>query len=334
MGKEQQSEKQVTNLEDARKIIRKDYGERSLKHYKKPVKWPTISTGIIALDSTLGGGAPLGRMVEFVGEQSSGKTSLALSIGAEAQKAFPKSYCAYIDAEHALDTQWAAKIGIDFKRFEHCEPEFGEDAMMMMEIYLQTGQCSTIILDSVAAILPKAEIKKDVGEANIGKQAKLVADSLRRINRWLNKNPGTTVMWINQKRAKIAAGPGGGNFNYEPTKATGGKALPFYCTTRFSVRKTEAVKVQEVIVGQKVKVDVLKNKVNNGPGGQVIFSIDNRVGIDKAKEILDLGIADGTIVKGGAWYTFGDEKFQGEDKAKKYIQDNLNHWLKTYKKGS
>lgn len=316
------------NLNGLRTELRKKFGEDAIKVYTEAHRTPTVSTGIIALDQALGGGFAEGRMTELLGEASSGKTTIALAALANAQKKYPDKRAIYVDTEHALDTVWAEKLGVNLNKLDHVEPEFGEDAIFIMEAYLKTKEVSILVLDSAAALLPKAEADNDIGDANIGLQARLIASAMRRINKLLNKNPETMVIWINQKRARIGGGPA--SFAFEPTKSTGGKALPFYMTTRISVVKIKALRDNDRNeYGQVVVADVLKNKVNNGPGAKVTFQIDNAHGIDTPQELLELAQAAGKVEKSGAWYTFvgEDEKVQGENAAKDIIRTKyLEKW--------
>jgi recombination protein RecA len=318
-------------LSGLRDNLRKQFGDETIINYSESRPHPTVSTGVLALDRALGGGVPRGRMTELYGENSSGKTTLALSIVASAQKEFPDKTCVYIDAEHAFDSGWAEKLGVDLTKFEHVEPEFGEDAIFIMEAYLSTGNCSVIVLDSVAALLPKKEGEGNIGDANIGLQARLVASSLKRINRILNKySRDSVLLFINQKRAQIAGGPA--SFRFEPSKTTGGKALAFYMTTRLPIVAIQRLKgSDDSPLGQVVKVDVLKNKVNTGPGKSITFRITNKDGIDTAHELLEFAEQNSLLTKAGSWFTFADteEKAQGEENAKQIIKEKyFSKWKK------
>ncbi|MBU8920819.1 MAG: DNA recombination/repair protein RecA [Bacteroidales bacterium] len=329
MAKKQKKKKTASTIADLRKELRKKYDERTIIQYTKGEPTPTIPTGCIRLDRALGnGGVPRSRMLELSGENSSGKTTLALSIAAEAQRALKERFVVYIDVEMALDTVWAETLGINFKLFDHCRPLTGEDAISMLEAYIRTNQCSVIIVDSVAALLPKAVTANEIGEANIGAQARLVSDAVKRCASLLRDYPDTIVIFINQKRARIGGGPA--SFSFDPTKTTGGKALPFFCTTRLSLAKIESLKnADKEQVGQVVMVNVLKHKVNGGPGARVKFSIDQERGIDAAREVLELAIEKGLVEQKGTWYLFSDtEKEQGEAKAKTFIRENLKKWTK------
>jgi len=331
--KKETTQTQDTEVEKIRKEIRTKFGEDSVRTYTKVVAHPTVSTGIIALDKALGGGVPEGRMIELFGNNSTGKTTISLSIAACAQKKYPNKQVVYVDAEHALDLAWATKLGINLKQFEHCEPEFGEDAIFMLEAYLRSGEVSVGIVDSVAALLPEVEAKGDIGDANIGLQARLIAQAVRRINRMLRKaSRQSIIIFINQKRARIGGGPV--SFAFEPSKNTGGKALPFYMTTRIDLSKIKAIKDENGNeTAQLVRAQVLKNKVNDGPGVRATFLINNKLGIDTAQEILDFALQKGDITRAGSWYqiTATEEKIQGEEGIKEVIREKyLDKWKQKY----
>ena len=296
------------------------FGEDSVRTYTANDKIiETTSTGILALDEVLGGGIPLGRMIELIGHSSSGKTTIILSTMVQAQKQFKDKHVVFIDVEHALDLEWAKKLGIDLSRFIHAQPEFAEEALFMMERYAASGKVSIIGLDSVPALLPSVEMDNDIGDSNIGVQARLIAQEMRRIGRILFKGKSTAIMFINQKRAQLQSR---GSFTHEPTKSTGGMALPFYMTTRLDVTKVETLKEQDVEVGQRVMVYVRKHKVLSGPGARIYFYINNVLGIDTAQEILERKLKDGSIVKSGSWYSMEgvEGKVQGESAMKEIIR--------------
>jgi recombination protein RecA len=319
-----------TTLEEIKKKLAERYGT-NVRKYERGAATPTYKTGSIKLDQGLGGGLARGRLTEIIGENTSGKTTLALSVCAEAQKAQPEMSVLYVDKEHTLDTQWAEKIGIDWSRFEHGEPTRAEEALTMMEAFMQTGQCSVIVLDSIAAMLTEAEAENAIGEANIGSQARLLAVGLKRIVQMLPQHPETTLIFVNQMRARIGGGPT--SFNFEPTKTTGGKAPPYYMTTRLMLTRVETLNEGEGDkqhqVGQVVLVRILKNKINNGPGMRVKFAIDQVCGgIDKAKEVLDLAIEKELIQKSASWYVFSEDiKEQGAKAAKEIIRKDLDQWI-------
>ena len=284
--------------------------------YEKPPEINRIPTGVLDLDLALGGGIPCGRMSELFGNPSAGKTTVVLSIMAEAQKKFPDKNCVYVDVEHALDLNWAQQIGVDLARFEHAQPEFGEDALNVILEYLKTGHVSVIALDSVAALTPKPEREGDFGNANIGLQARLVAQAMRTLSSVLFKHKDTSIIFINQKRADLSGPP---KFTaYEKAKPTGGKALPFYMTSRLEIYKIETLKdSSDNEVGQRVEVRIWKHKLPPGPGGRAKFVINNSIGIDKALILLEQKLVSGEIIKAGSWYAFPDKtKVQGEEAAK------------------
>jgi recombination protein RecA len=319
-----------TDLSSVRTELKEKFGVDVIQRYTEAKHIDTIPTGIIGLDKAMGGGIPLGRMIELVGDSGAGKTTIILSTMVQAQKKFPNKTVVYIDAEHALDVPWAVKLGINLNNFDHVNPEFAEDALLILEKYASSGKVSLIAVDSVAALLPSQEMEGDIGDANIGLQARLVAQAMKRITSILFKDRNTSVMFVNQKRAQLQSR--GGFQGYEPTKATGGKALPFYQSTRMEVARIGTIKNnKEEEVGQEVQVYVRKHKVLSGPGTRIVFEIDKRIGIDTAKEILKLGEEQGSIVKAGSWYYIKglDGKFQGEDSIKTKIRESLNTaWVK------
>lgn len=317
-------------MEKVREELRDKFGKDSIRVYTESKKTPTIPTGILSLDKALGGGIALGRMTELYGNPSSGKSTVSLSICAQAQKQFPDKYVVYVDVEHALDTVWAEKLGINWSRFEHAQPELAEDSIFMMQFYLKSGKCSVIVLDSVAALAPKSEMESNIGEANIGIQARLVASAMRRLNSSLKNFPETSLIFINQKRARLQGGPS--SFSFESSKTTGGKALPFYMTTRMNVIYIGKAQLPNGdVIGQDVKIEIPKHKVNTGPWGKAQFRIDNKLGIDTAQELLSLAIDSGKIIKSASWYAFADtdEKIQGEEKVKEIIRNKyMDEWIK------
>lgn len=330
--KTKETKQEISAVAEIRKQLRGMFGQDSIKIYDKAVRRPAVATGVIKLDKALGGGVAEGRMLELVGDNSSGKTTVALSIAASYQQKHPDSRCIYIDVEHALDTEWAEKLGINFKKFEHVEPDFAEDAIFMLEAYLKSGETGVAILDSVAAMLPKTEMENDIGDANIGLQARLISSAMRRINLLLKEQPQTVLIFINQKRARIAGG--GPSFAYEPSKSTGGKALPFYMTTRINLAKIKSItNSKQEETGQMIRASVTKHKIFRGPGGKTTFQIDNTLGIDTAQELLEFAIEDGRVEKAGSWLTFvdHDKKVQGEEAAKRFIRESLlEEWKVQY----
>jgi len=308
------------------KQLQHKYGQIAAITYDDITAIETIPTGILALDRVLGGGVPVGRMIELLGDPSSGKTTLALTIIANAQKKFENKHILYVDVEHTLDLPWAVKIGVNvFDRFIHSNPITGEQAFAIIEDALETGQISVVVVDSVAALMPEAEKENEIGEANIGLQARLVAQAIRRLNSLMPKHREILIIFINQQRAQIGGGPT--SFSYGAfKKATGGLALPFYMTTRMKVAKLKSIfDVDKNVIGQEVKVDVLKHKVLGGPGHKISFRIDNKSGIDLAQELLDWAVEQKKIKQSGSWYTIENvtESFQGEVNVKTYIKEHL-----------
>ncbi len=328
--------KEVTTSNDLVSVLQSKYGQLAATTYDKVFAVNSIPTGILALDRALGGGVPLGRMIELLGDPSSGKTTMALTIAANSQLKFPDKNVLYVDVEHALDLQWASKIGVNVTdNFIHSNPITGEEACDIVEIGLESGQVSVIIIDSVAALMPEVEKKTEIGEANIGAQARLVAQAIRRLNSSMPLHKECIIIFINQQRARIGGGPS--SFAYGPTKkATGGLALPFYMTTRMKVAKIETtLDADKNVTGQKVKVDVLKHKVLSGPGHKVNFRISNKFGIDTTHELLEWGIETNRIKQSGSWFEIigVTEKFQGEEKVKKYIDEHLfDNWKNEFTK--
>lgn len=310
-------------LSELRSEIRSKYGEDVVTVHTAPKKYEFVSTGVIALDGALGGGVPLGRMVEILGKQSSGKSTIALSIAANAQKTYPNKHIVYVDTEKTLDLIWAEKLGINIKTLEHVEPITGEDTFNIIEAYVKSEKTSVIILDSVPATAPAAELEGEIGDANIGLQARLMAQVLRRLVTPVARANCILVL-INQKRANLQSR--GGFAGFEPVKSTGGMALPFYMSTRLDVARIGTVKEEEKEVGQLVQVQVLKHKLGIGPGAKIVFEIDNRIGIDYLKQLLEIALTTGRITKSGSWYIFSDkEKVQGEIQAKKLLGEKYNN---------
>lgn len=318
--------KRKTNEIDVVKQLQDKYGEIAAITYDDITTIDTIPTGILALDKVLGGGVPVGRMIELLGDPSSGKTTLALTILANAQKKFTDKQVLYVDAEHALDLPWAVKIGVDVtNRFIHSHPITGEEAFAIIEDALETGQISVVVIDSVAALMPEAEKENEIGQANIGLQARLVAQAIRRLNSLMPKHREILIIFINQQRAQIGGGPTSFSFGAFK-KATGGLALPFYMTTRMKVARIKSkFDADKNVIGQEVKVDVLKHKVLGGPGHKISFHIDNKSGIDLAQELLDWAVKEKKVKQSGSWYTIENvkESFQGEVNVKAYIKEHL-----------
>ncbi|AOE87082.1 recombinase RecA [Pseudomonas sp. TCU-HL1] len=276
---------------------------------------PAISTGSLGLDIALGiGGLPKGRIVEIYGPESSGKTTLTLSVIAEAQKM--GATCAFVDAEHALDPDYAGKLGVNVDDLLVSQPDTGEQALEITDMLVRSNAVDVIIVDSVAALVPKAEIEGEMGDAHVGLQARLMSQALRKITGNI-KNANCLVIFINQIRMKIGVMFG------NPETTTGGNALKFYASVRLDIRRTGAVKEGEEVVGSETRVKVVKNKVAP-PFRQAEFQIMYGKGIYRTGEIIDLGVQLGLVEKSGAWYSYQGNKIgQGKANAAKYLEDNL-----------
>ncbi|MBA1192684.1 recombinase RecA [Pseudomonas entomophila] len=275
---------------------------------------PAISTGSLGLDIALGiGGLPKGRIVEIYGPESSGKTTLTLSVIAEAQKA--GATCAFVDAEHALDPEYAGKLGVNVDDLLVSQPDTGEQALEITDMLVRSNAVDVIIVDSVAALVPKAEIEGEMGDMHVGLQARLMSQALRKITGNI-KNANCLVIFINQIRMKIGVMFG------SPETTTGGNALKFYASVRLDIRRTGAVKEGDEVVGSETRVKIVKNKVSP-PFRQAEFQILYGKGIYRNGEIIDLGVAHGFVEKSGAWYSYKGSKIgQGKANAAKYLQEN------------
>jgi recombination protein RecA len=273
-----------------------------------------IPTGSIALDVALGiGGLPRGRVVEIYGPESSGKTTVALHAIANAQKA--GGICAFIDAEHALDPEYAKKLGVDIDALLVSQPDTGEQALEIMDMLIRSGALDLVVIDSVAALVPRAEIEGEMGDSHVGLQARLMSQALRKITGALHQSK-TTAIFINQLREKI------GVFFGSPETTTGGKALKFYSSVRLDVRRIETLKDGQDAVGNRTRVKVVKNKVAP-PFKQAEFDIIYGVGISREGSLIDLGVECDVIKKSGAWYTYeGDQLGQGKENARGFLIDN------------
>ena len=280
----------------------------------KVIDIPTISTGSLALDLALGiGGVPRGRVVEIFGPESSGKTTLALHITAEAQT--HGGMVAFIDAEHALDMGYARKLGVDVDSLLVSQPDTGEQALDIAEILVRSGAIDVIVIDSVAALVPRAEIEGDMGDQHMGLQARLMSQALRKLTATISKSR-TCVIFINQIRMKIGVIFG------SPETTTGGNALKFYATQRMDIRRIGAIKDGTEVVGNRTKVKVVKNKIAP-PFKDAEFDIIYGHGISKEGDILDLGASLDIVEKSGAWYTFEGERIgQGRENVKKFLAEN------------
>jgi recombination protein RecA len=273
-----------------------------------------VSTGSLGLDIALGiGGLPRGRIIEIYGPESSGKTTLTLHIIAEAQKA--GGTCAFIDAEHALDPSYAAKLGVDVDNLLISQPDTGEQALEIADTLVRSGAIDILVVDSVAALVPKAELEGDMGEAHMGLQARLMSQALRKLTASISRTR-CMVVFINQIRQKIGVMFG------NPETTTGGNALKFYASVRMDIRRIGQIKDKEEIIGNQTRVKIVKNKVAP-PFRQVEFDIMYGEGISKTGEILDLGVKAGVVEKAGAWYSWNEQRIgQGRENAKQFLKDN------------
>ena len=273
-----------------------------------------VSTGSIALDVALGiGGLPKGRVVEIYGPESSGKTTLTLHVVAEIQKA--GGTAAFIDAEHALDPGYAEKLGVDVDELLVSQPDTGEQALEITDMLVRSGSVDLVVIDSVAALTPKAEIEGDMGDSHMGLQARLMSQALRKLTANI-KRSNTLVIFINQIRMKIGVMFG------SPETTTGGNALKFYASVRMDIRRTGAIKKGDEVIGNETKVKVVKNKVAP-PFKTVNFEILYGEGISRHGEIIDLGVQHGIVDKAGSWYSYGDDRIgQGKENVREFLRNN------------
>jgi recombination protein RecA len=303
-------------VEQAITQIEKQFGRGSIMKMDvdKVLDIPVISTGSLALDLALGiGGVPRGRIVEIYGPEASGKTTLALHIGAEAQAA--GGVVAYIDAEHALDIGYARRLGIDVDSLLVSQPDTGEQALDITEILVRSGGIDALIIDSVAALVPRAELEGEMGDQHMGLQARLMSQALRKLTATIHKSM-TCVVFINQIRMKIGVMFG------SPETTTGGNALKFYASQRLDIRRLGAIKEGEQVTGNRTRVKVVKNKIAP-PFREAEFDIIYGTGISKEGDILDLGTSFDIVEKSGAWYSFKGERMgQGRENAKKFLIEN------------
>jgi recombination protein RecA len=277
-------------------------------------KVASISTGALALDLALGvGGVPKGRVIEIFGPESSGKTTLALHIIAETQKA--GGLAAFIDAEHALDPTYAQAIGVDLENLYFSQPDNGEQALEIADTLVRSGALDLVVVDSVAALVPRAEIEGEMGDSHVGLQARLMSQALRKLSGSLSRS-GTTAIFINQLREKIGVMFG------SPETTPGGRALKFYSSVRLDIRRIGALKAGNDTVGNQTRVKVVKNKV--APPFKVVdFDIMYGEGISKEGSLLDIGLDHGVVQKSGAWFAYGDERLgQGRENAKQFLKEN------------
>ena len=304
------------SLNDTLKLIQKTYGQGSIMKLgeKQKVDVDVISSGSIALDYILGvGGYPKGRVIEIYGPESSGKTTFALHAIAEVQRKDGKA--AFIDAEHAIDPLYAQNLGVNIDELILSQPDSGEQALEITEMLAKSGAIDLIVVDSVAALVPQAELNGEMGDAQVGLQARLMSKALRKLTAVLNKS-SCTIIFINQLREKVGIMFG------NPETTTGGRALKFYSSVRLEVRRGDAIKVGEDILGNEVKLKVVKNKVAP-PFKTAIVEITYGKGINKQAELLELAVKFDIIHKSGAWFEYNGEKIgQGKEKAKDFLAKN------------
>lgn len=273
-----------------------------------------IPTGSLGIDIALGiGGLPKGRIIEIYGPESSGKTTLALSVIAQAQKR--DGTCAFIDAEHALDPSYAKKIGVDIENLLVSQPDSGEQALEIADTLVRSGAIDVMVVDSVAALVPKAELEGEMGDAHMGLQARLMSQALRKLTATVARS-NTLIIFINQIRMKLGVMFG------NPETTTGGNALKFYASVRMDIRRVGAIKDKDEVIGSQTRVKIVKNKVAP-PFKTVDFDIMYGEGISKTGELIDLGVKSGIIEKAGAWFSYnGDKIGQGRENAKRYLAEN------------
>jgi len=297
--------------------IEKAYGKGSIMRMGvngPMVKISAIPTGAINLDAAIGiGGIPRGRITEIYGPESSGKTTLCLHVIANAQKA--GGLAAFIDAEHALDIEYARKLGVDVDNLLVSQPDTGEQALEITEVLVRSSALDVVVIDSVAALVPRAEIEGEMGDSHVGLQARLMSQALRKLTGAINRSQ-TTVIFTNQIREKIGVMFG------SPETTTGGRALKFYASLRIDIRRIGSIKDREVLVGNKTRAKVVKNKVAP-PFKQADFDIMFNVGIDHHGIVVDLAVENDVINKSGAWFSYGDVRLgQGRENAKGFLQEN------------
>jgi recombination protein RecA len=295
--------------------IEKQFGKGSIMRLGEAhaVNVETIPTGSLGLDLALGGGIPKGRIVEIYGPESSGKTTVCLHAVAEVQKA--GGTAAYIDAEHALDPAYAKRLGVNTDQLLISQPDSGEQALEILETLVRSNAVDIVVIDSVAALVPQAEIEGDMGDAQMGLQARLMSQAMRKLTGVISRSK-TTVIFVNQLRMKIGVMFG------NPETTTGGNALKFYASVRMDIRRTSQIKQGDAVIGNHVRVKVVKNKVA-APFREAEFDIMYNQGISREGDVIDLAVTHGVVDKAGAWYEYKGEKIaQGREAAKRFLADN------------
>ncbi len=316
MAEKEKTKTKEEMLKDTLKQIEKQYGKGSIMKLgdRASVDMDAISSGSLAIDAALGiGGFPKGRIIEIYGPESSGKTTLALHAIAECQK--KNGRCAFIDAENAIDPMYAKKLGVNIDELILSQPDSGEQALEITELLIKSGAIDLIVIDSVAALVPQAELDGEMGDSNVGLQARLMSKAMRKLAGVMNKGECTAI-FINQLREKI------GVFYGNPETTTGGRALKFYASVRLDVRKSEAIKNGSEIIGNKVNVKVVKNKVAP-PFKTAQVEIYYGEGISKMSEVINMGVDYDIIQKSGAWFSYKNEKIgQGREAVRAYLKAN------------
>ena len=305
------------NLDEALRQIEKDHGKGAILRMGERdlgISADVISSGSVSVDAALGiGGFPKGRVVEIYGPESSGKTTLALQAVAEAQKA--GGMAAFVDAEHALDPIYAGRLGVDVDNLFVSQPDYGEQALQIVDILVQSGAISVVVVDSVAALVPHAELRGEMGDSHVGLQARLMSQALRKLTGALSRS-NCCIIFINQIREKIGVMFG------SPETTTGGRALKFYASVRVDIRRIAAIKNGDQVIGNRTRVKVVKNKLAP-PFKLAEFDIMYGEGISLEGDLLDLGVAHRILRKSGAWYSYGNERVgQGREKAKRFLREH------------
>ena len=302
------------SLNEAMSRMEKTFGKGSIMRLgeRSHMKVATTPTGSLSLDLALGGGLPKGRLIEIFGAEGGGKTTLTLHCIAEAQK--KGGICAFIDAEHSLDPSYAAKVGVDIDNLLISQPDNGEQALEMADVLIRSGAVDLVVIDSVAALVPRAEVEGEMGDQTVGLMARMMSQGCRKLASTAGKT-GTTIIFINQIREKVGVIYG------SPETTPGGRALKFFASVRLRVSRGEAIKNGTEQTGNRTKVSIPKNKIAP-PFREAEFDLVYGKGINKYGDILDLGVKFNFIAKTGAWFTVGEERFQGRDQTRAYLEEN------------
>jgi recombination protein RecA len=311
-----EKDRKLEMLEETISNLEKTYGKGTIMRLgdDAPINQiEAISTGSLSIDAALGiGGVPRGRIIEIYGPESSGKTTLCLHIVSEAQKT--GGLAAFIDAEHAMDINYAQKLGVDVNNLLVSQPDYGEQALEIVDTLVRSNALDVIVIDSVAALVPRSELEGDMGDAQMGVQARLMSQALRKITGAVSRSK-TVVIFTNQLRSKIGVMFG------SPETTTGGNALKFYSSVRIDIRRIAALKDGQEVVGNRTRVKIVKNKV--APPFKIVeFDIMYNEGISKTGDLIDLGLEFGIIKKSGSWFTFNEDRFQGKDQFRRKLKEN------------